>query len=36
MSEVSQRIIADLLFARTGQQLTANRRWRIDTALAGL
>lgn len=36
MSEVSQRIVADLLFARTGQQLTANRRWRIDTALAGL
>jgi chemotaxis protein methyltransferase CheR len=36
MSEVSHRIVADLLFARTGQQLTANRRWRIDTALAGL
>lgn len=36
MSEVSQRIVADLLFARTGQQLTASRRWRIDTALAGL
>lgn len=36
MSEISQRIVADLLFARTGQQLTANRRWRIDTALAGL
>ncbi|WP_207912098.1 MULTISPECIES: protein-glutamate O-methyltransferase CheR [Bacteria] len=36
MSEVSQRIIADLLFARTGQQLTASRRWRIDTALAGI
>ncbi len=36
MSEVSQRIIADLLYARTGQQLTASRRWRIDTALAGL
>lgn len=36
MSEISQRIIADLLFARTGQQLTENRRWRIDSALAGL
>lgn len=36
MSEISHRIIADLLFARTGQQLTASRRWRIDTALAGL
>ena len=36
MSEISHRIVADLLYARTGQQLTANRRWRIDTALAGL
>jgi chemotaxis protein methyltransferase CheR len=36
MSEISQRIISDLLFARTGQQLTANRRWRIDTALSAL
>ena len=36
MSEISYRIIADLLFARTGQQLTENRRWRIPTALAGL
>ncbi|ANY19468.1 Chemotaxis protein methyltransferase Cher2 [Tsuneonella dongtanensis] len=36
MSEISQRIIADLLFARTGQQLAENRRWRIQTALAGL
>ncbi|GGE01155.1 chemotaxis protein methyltransferase [Tsuneonella deserti] len=36
MSEISHRIISDLLFARTGQQLTANRRWRIDTALSGL
>lgn len=36
MSEISQRIVSDLLFARTGQQLTANRRWRIDTALAGV
>lgn len=36
MSEISYRIIADLLFARTGQQLTENRRWRIPTALAGV
>ncbi len=36
MSEISHRIIADLLFARTGQQLAENRRWRIQTALAGL
>jgi len=36
MSEISHRIVADLLYARTGQQLTANRQWRIDTALAGL
>lgn len=32
----SHRIVADLLRARTGQQLTESRRWRIDTALAGL
>lgn len=36
MSEISERIVADLLFARTGQQLTEARRWRIQTALAGL
>lgn len=36
MTDVSQRIIADLLFARTGQQLSENRRWRITSALAGL
>jgi chemotaxis protein methyltransferase CheR len=36
MSEISQRIVTDLLFARTGQQLTENRRWRIQSALAGL
>ena len=36
MSDISQRIITDLLFARTGQQLTENRRWRIRSALAGL
>ena len=32
----SQEIIADLLRERTGQQITASRRWRIETALAGL
>jgi chemotaxis protein methyltransferase CheR len=36
MNEIAQRIVADLLYARTGQQLAANRRWRIETALAGL
>ena len=36
MSEISHRIIADLLFARTGQQLSESRRWRIQTALSGL
>lgn len=35
-SEVSHRIVADLLLARTGQQLTESRRWRIGTALAGV
>ena len=30
----SHRIIAELLRARTGQQLTESRQWRIDTALA--
>ncbi|OZA93165.1 MAG: protein-glutamate O-methyltransferase [Erythrobacter sp. 34-65-8] len=32
----SHSVVADLLRARTGQQLTEGRRWRIDTALAGL
>lgn len=32
----SHQIIADLLCARTGQQMTEGRRWRIDTALAGI
>lgn len=34
--DVSHRIVADLLRARTGQQLTESRRWRIGTALAGV
>ena len=32
----AHRIVADLLLARTGQQLGEGRRWRIDSALAGL
>lgn len=36
VSQASYQIIADLLKARTGQQLTESRRWRIGTALAGL
>ncbi|MDG6077849.1 methyltransferase domain-containing protein [Erythrobacter litoralis] len=34
--DASHRIIADLLAARTGQQLTESRRWRVSTALSGL
>lgn len=36
VSAVSHRIIADLLEARTGQQLTESRKWRIGTALSGV
>jgi chemotaxis protein methyltransferase CheR len=36
ISDSSSRILAGLLEARTGQQLTMNRRWRIETALAAL
>lgn len=36
VSQASHQIIAELLTARTGQQLTESRRWRIGTALAGL
>jgi chemotaxis protein methyltransferase CheR len=32
----SQKIIADLLSVRTGQQLTEDRTWRIGTALSGI
>lgn len=35
-TSVSHGIIADLLKARTGQQLTEGRRWRIGTALSGI
>ena len=36
VSEVSDRILAELLEARTGQQLAPSRRWRIGSALSGL
>jgi chemotaxis protein methyltransferase CheR len=36
ISDSSTRILAGLLEARTGQQLTMNRRWRIETALSTL
>ncbi len=36
VSDSSTRILAGLLEARTGQQLTLNRRWRIETALSTL
>ncbi|XUU61873.1 CheR family methyltransferase [Erythrobacter sp. HA6-11] len=36
IGEASYQIIADLLAARTGQQLTESRRWRVGTSLAGL
>ena len=36
ISDSSSRILAGLLEARTGQQLTMSRRWRIETALATL
>jgi chemotaxis protein methyltransferase CheR len=34
--DAPSRILAGLLETRTGQQLALSRRWRIDTALAGL
>ncbi len=36
VSEVSNRILAELLEAKTGQQLAPSRRWRIGSALSGL
>ena len=36
VNSASYRIIADLLEARTGQQLTEARKWRIGTALIGV
>ncbi len=34
--EASRRVVTDLLHARTGQQLSEDRRWRIESALSGL
>lgn len=36
ITEASYQIIAELLSARTGQQLTEGRRWRIGTSLASI
>ena len=36
ISDSSSRILAGLLEARTGQQLTMSRRWRIETAVSAL
>ena len=36
ISDSSSRILAGLLEAKTGQQLTMSRRWRIETALSSL
>ena len=36
VTQISHKIIADLLCQRTGQQLTEGRVWRIGSALAGL
>ncbi len=36
ISRSSQRILASLLEARTGQQLNLNRSWRIDSALSAI
>ena len=36
ISDSSSRTLAGLLEARTGQQLTMSRRWRIETALSAL
>lgn len=36
VSDISHKIIADLLTARSGQQLTEGRRWRVGSALSGI
>lgn len=36
VSEASKRIVAELLRSQTGQDLSANRGWRIGTALSGI
>lgn len=35
-SQASFKIISDLLTQRTGQQLTDNRKWRLESALSGV
>lgn len=35
-SQASYKIISDLLTKRTGQQLTDNRKWRLESALSGV
>ncbi|MGI8943539.1 MAG: CheR family methyltransferase [Qipengyuania sp.] len=35
-NDASLRIVSDLLAARTGQQLTESRLWRVSSALSGL
>ena len=36
LSGSSERILSGLLETRTGQQLSTNRRWRIDSALSAI
>jgi len=36
ISQSSQRILSSMLEARTGQQITFSRRWRIDSALSAI
>lgn len=36
LNEISNRILAEMLEKRTGQELSINRRWRIASALSGL
>jgi chemotaxis protein methyltransferase CheR len=36
MNEAAMQVIADLLYAQTGQEITASRRWRIPAALTGV
>ena len=36
LTDASHRIIADLLYSRTGQELTESRLWRVPSALSGI
>lgn len=36
VSDAAFQVIADLLYAQTGQEITQSRRWRIPAALSGL